>query len=59
MDSTSARRIRITESDLERLRGVIKDRRGGFRGDQMHVDALEQELERAESSSRPGSRPTW
>jgi regulator of nucleoside diphosphate kinase len=48
VDSTDTRRIRITQPDLERLRGVIKDRRGGFRGDQAHVDALERELERAE-----------
>lgn len=42
------RSIRITQSDLERLQRLIEARRGVVRRDASHIDALEEELERAD-----------
>lgn len=48
MRRAQARRIHITRSDLERLRGIVEIRRGASRMDEAHLDALEEELDRAE-----------
>lgn len=48
MRGAQARRIHITRSDLERLRGIVEIRRGASRMDEAHLDALEEELDRAE-----------
>ena len=48
MHDTHTRRIRVTRDDLERLERVVAARRGVARRDEAHLDALEEELERAE-----------
>ena len=48
MHDTQTRRIRVTRDDLERLERVVEARRGVVRRDEAHLDALEEELERAE-----------
>lgn len=48
MHDTQTRRIRVTRDDLERLERVVAARRGVARRDEAHLDALEEELERAE-----------
>ncbi len=48
MHDTQNRRIRVTRDDLERLERVVAARRGVARWDEAHLDALEEELERAE-----------
>jgi regulator of nucleoside diphosphate kinase len=48
MGSPATRLIRVTRADLELLERVIEARRGGFQRDQAHLEALEEELDRAE-----------
>jgi regulator of nucleoside diphosphate kinase len=48
MEHPATRLIRVTRADLERLERVIEARRSGFQHDQAHLEALEEELGRAE-----------
>lgn len=48
MHDSQTRRIRVTREDLERLERVVAARRGVDRRDEAHLDALQEELERAE-----------
>jgi regulator of nucleoside diphosphate kinase len=48
MQTLQARRILVTRTDRDRLQRVIEARRGAYRRDQAHVDALEKELDRAD-----------
>ncbi len=48
METVQARRIRITRSDFGRLMQFIEARRGMSRRDEAHLEALEDELDRAE-----------
>lgn len=48
MHDTQTRRIRVTRNDLERLERVVAARRGVASRDEAHLDALQEELERAD-----------
>ena len=48
METPANRLIRVTREDRELLGRLIEARRRGFRDDEAHLDALEDELDRAE-----------